>query len=48
MNDADSAAAVAAVAAVRHSVVWLRNARQVRTAALIGNSQIAAASELSV
>ena len=48
MNDAESAAAVAATAAVRHSVVWVRNARQVSTAALTGNSQIAVASELNV
>ena len=48
MNDADSAAAVAAVTAVRHSVVWVRSARQVSTAALTGNSQIAAAREFSV
>ncbi|EUA93441.1 hypothetical protein I551_0189 [Mycobacterium ulcerans str. Harvey] len=48
MNDADSAAAVAAEPAVRHSVRWPRIARQVSVAALTGNSQIAAASEFSV
>ena len=48
MNDADSAAAVAAAPAVRHSSLRVRSKCQVRVAALTGNSQTAAASELSV
>ena len=48
MNEADSAAAVAAAPAVRHSSVWLRSRCQVRVAALTGNSQTAAATELSM
>ncbi len=48
MNDADSAAAVAAAPAVRHSVMRGRSSCQVSNAALSGNSHTAAASELSV
>ena len=48
MNDADSAAAVAAAPAVRHSSMRLRSRFHVRHAALTGNSQTAAASELRV
>ena len=56
MNDADSAAAVAAAPAVRHWVLPgrvtgrpdRRSRFHVSTAALTGNSQTAAASELSV
>ncbi|CKQ96560.1 Uncharacterised protein [Mycobacterium tuberculosis] len=58
MNDAESAAAVPAAPAARHSAEAQeadhsapgceRTARQVRTAALTGNSQTEAASELSV
>ncbi len=48
MNDPDSAAAVAAAPAVRHSSVRVRSSRHVSVAALTGNSQIEAASEFSV
>ena len=48
VNDADSAAAVAAAPAVRHSSVRVRNSCHVSVAALTGNSQIEAASEFSV
>ena len=48
MNDADSAAAVAAAPAVRHSSVRVRSSCHVSVAALTGNSQTAAATELSV
>ncbi len=48
MNDADIAAAAAAHPAVRHSVVLDRRNCHVNTAALTGNSQTAAATELTV
>ena len=48
VNDADSAAAAAAHPAVRHSSVLVRSTCHVNVAALTGNSQTAAATELSV
>ena len=48
MNDADSAAAVAATPAVRQAVVTGRSRCQVSIAALVGKSQIEAATEPSV
>ena len=48
MNDADSAAAVAAAPAVRHRVVRPISNCQVSDAAATGNNQTAAASELNV
>ena len=48
MNDTDSAAVVAAAPAVRHSPQRGRSSRQVSIAALVGNSQTEAATELNV
>ena len=48
MNEPDSAAAVAAAPAVRHSSIRLRSSCHVSVAALTGNSQSAADTELSV
>ena len=48
VNDADIAADAAAAPAVRHSSVRVRSHCHVRVAALTGNNQTAAATELSV
>jgi hypothetical protein len=48
VKDADSTAAVAATPAVRHWVVRGRSSCQVSIAALDGNSQTDAATELNV
>jgi hypothetical protein len=48
VNDADSAAAVAAAPALCHRVVCRRTRCQVSIAALVGNSQTDAATEVSV